>query len=190
MFSARKPSWMIAVSVIGLLAVGSVGTAQAGDEFEWSGFSSSPGDRLATSSAGAGQQQVLAASNFTVNDIERLQSNQKSHEEELQRLKSKLDEQARYFEEFKRKDGSSSSASDSQLADLKHTVADQKNTIDKLKSEVEDLKRNSSSSSSSSSSELSRLKDDAQDQKRSLEDQKRSLDDLKHTVDTLASKVK
>ncbi|WP_419793386.1 hypothetical protein MYA83_15210 [Pseudomonas palleroniana] len=190
MFSARKPSWMIAVSVIGLLAMGGIGTVQAGDGFEWSGFGSSTGDRLATSSSVAGREKVLAASNITVGDIERLLSHQESQEEELKHLKGKLDEQARYFEEFKRKDGSSSSASDSQLADLKHTVADQKNTIDKLKSEVEDLKRNSSSSSSSSSSELSRLKDDAQDQKRSLEDQKRSLDDLKHTVDNLASKVK
>ncbi|ROM34080.1 hypothetical protein BK648_25375 [Pseudomonas poae] len=186
MFNARKPSWISVASVMGLLAVGGIGAAQAGDGFEWSGFGSSPGDRLATSSAGAGQEQVLAASNFTVSDIERLQSDQKNQEEELQRLKSKLDEQARYFEDFKRKDGSSSS--DSQLSDLKRTVADQKSTIDKLRSEVEDLKRNSNSNSSSS--ELSRLKSDASDQKRSLEDQKRTLDDLKRTVDNLASKVK
>ena len=190
MLSVRKPSRMIAASVMGLLLASGVNVAQAGSAVQWGDYSSSRGDKLTASTLEAGNKYVLSTTGFSVGDIEQLQEGQKRDHEELQRLKSKLDEQAKYFEEFKRKDGSSSSASDSQLSDLKRTVADQKSTIDKLKSEVDDLKRNSSSSSNSSSSELSRVKSDVSDQKRSIDDQKRSLDDLKRSVDTLSSKVK
>jgi len=188
MHSVRKPSLVIAASVLGLLAAFGVTTAQAGD-VQWGSFGSGSSDKLTTSST-EGAHRVLSTTGLSVSDLEKMRDGQKSDHEELQRLKSKLDEQAKYFEEFKRKNGSSSSASDSQLSDLKRTVADQKNTIDKLKSEVDDLKRNSSSSSNSSNSELSRLKSDVSDQKRSIDDQKRSLDDLKRSLDTLSSKVK
>lgn len=190
MLSVRKPFWMMAASVLGVWAAVGVGTVQAGTAVQWTDSSASRIDKLTASSLEAGGKYALSTTGFSVGDIEQLQASQKADNEELQRLKTRLDEQARYFDEFKRKDGSSASASDSQLSDLKRTVADQKNTIDKLKSEVDDLKRNSNSSSSSSSSELSRLKSDASDQKRDLEAQKRSLDDLKRSLDTLSSKVK
>lgn len=189
MHSVRKPSLIIAASVFGLLAAVGATTAHAGSDVQWGSFGSGSSDKLTTSSS-EGAKRVLSTTGFSVGDIEKMREVQKNDHEELQRLKSKLDEQAKYFDEFKRKNGSSSSASDSQLSDLKRTVADQKSTIDKLKSEVDDLKRNSSSSSNSSSSELSRVKSDVSDQKRSIEDQKRSLDELKRSLDTLSSKVK
>ncbi|OPA86257.1 hypothetical protein BFW87_26290 [Pseudomonas fluorescens] len=182
MLSVRKPFLMSAASVIGLLAVLGVNSAQAESGVQWGAFGAGSGDSLATSSS-EGAKRVLGTTSFTVGDLEKFREGQKSDHQELLRLNSKLEEQARYFDDFKRKDGSSSSASDSQITDLKRTIADQKSAIDKLKSEVDDLKRNSSSSSSSSSSELSRLKSD-------VSDQKRSLDDLKRNVDTLSSKVK
>lgn len=187
MHSVRKLSLIIAASVFGLLAAVGATTAHAGSDVQWGSFGSGSSDKLTTSSS-EGAKRVLSTTGFSVGDIEKMREVQKNDHEELQRLKSKLDEQAKYFDEFKRKNGSSSSASDSQLSDLKRTVADQKSTIDKLKSEVDDLKRNSSSSSNSS--ELSRVKSDVSDQKRSIEDQKRSLDDLKRSLDTLSSKVK
>ncbi|MFB3301866.1 hypothetical protein [Pseudomonas sp. AMR01] len=189
MLSVRKPSWMITASVIGLFVAMGVNTAQAESDVQWGSFGPGSNDKFTTSSS-EGAKRVLATSTFSVGDFEKLLEAQKSDNYELQSLKGKLEEQARYFDDFKRKDGSSSSASDSQLTDLKRTVADQKSVIDKLKSEVDDLKRNSSSSSSSSSSELSQLKSEASDQKRSIEEQKRSLDDLKRSLDTLSSKVK
>ncbi|WP_421555744.1 hypothetical protein [Pseudomonas kitaguniensis] len=182
MLSVRKPSWMIAAGVIGLLVATGVNTAQAGSEVQWGSFGPGSGDKLTTSSS-EGAKRVLSTTAFSVGDLEKLLDGQKSDHQELLRLNSKLQEQARYFDEFKRKDGSSSSASDSQLSDLKRTVADQKSAIDKLKSEVEDLKSKSNSNSSSSSSDLSRLKSD-------VSDQNRTISDLKRSIDTLSSKVK
>lgn len=86
-------------------------------------------------------------------DIEQLQAAQKRSDGELQGLKSRLEGQDRAFDEFKRKDGSSSSSSDSQLASLKRTVEDQKSTIERQKNDIDGLKR-------------------------SLDDLKRSLDSL------------
>lgn len=137
MFSVRKRSWMMVVGVVGLLA----GTAQAGSAVKWGDFSASSGDRLTGASLEAGNEYVLKTSSISVGDIEQLQAAQKRTDSEVQGLKGKLEGQDRAFDEFKRKDGSSSSSSDSQLASLKRTVEDQKSTIERQKSDIDGLKR-------------------------------------------------
>lgn len=137
MLSVRKRAWMIAASVVGMLA----GTAQAADTVQWGVFSASGGDRLTGASLEAGNRYVLKTSAISVGDIEGLLASQKRTDTDLQDVKSKLDAQGREFDEFKRKNGSSSNASDSQLSDLKRTVADQKSTIERQKSDIDSLKR-------------------------------------------------
>ncbi|WP_405125817.1 hypothetical protein ACI51W_27740 [Pseudomonas marginalis] len=90
-------------------------------------------------------------------DIEQLQAAQKRTESEVQGLKGKLEGQDRVFDEFKRRDGSNASSSDSQLASLKRTVEDQNSTIERQKNDIDGLKR-------------------------SLDDLKRSLDTLSSKV--------
>lgn len=153
MFSVRKRSWLMVVGVMGLLA----GTAQAGSTVTWGDFTATGSDVLTGATQAAGNQYVLKTSNISIADIEQLQAAQKRSDGELQDLKRKMDAQDRAFDEFKRKDGSSSSASDSQLASLKRTVEDQKNTIERQKSDIDGLKR-------------------------SLDDLKRSLDSLSSKV--------
>jgi len=99
------------------------------------------GDRLTGASLEAGNEYVLKTSSISVGDIEQLQAAQKRTDSEVQGLKSKLEGQDRAFDELKRKDGSSSSSSDSQLASLKRTVEDQKSTIERQKSDIDGLKR-------------------------------------------------
>ena len=137
MLSVRKRSWTVVVGVMGLLAA----TAQAGSAVKWGDFSASSGDRLTGASLEAGNQYALKASSISVGDIEQLQAAQKRTDSEVQGLKSKLEGQDRAFDEFKRKDGSSSSSSDSQLASLKRTINDQKSTIERQKSDIDGLKR-------------------------------------------------
>jgi hypothetical protein len=144
MLSVRKRSWTVVVGVMGLLAA----TAQAGSAVKWGDFSASSGDRLTGASLEAGNQYVLKGSSISVGDIEQLQAAQKRTDSEVQGLKSKLDGQDRAFDEFKRKDGSSSSSSDSQLASLKRTIEEQKSDIDGLKRSLDDLKRSVDSLSS------------------------------------------
>ena len=117
MLSVRKRAWMIAASVVGMLA----GAAQAADTVQWGVFSASGGDRLTGASQEAGNRYVLKTSAISVGDIEGLLASQKRTDTDLQDVNSKLDAQGREFDEFKRKNGSSSNASDSQLSDLKRT---------------------------------------------------------------------
>jgi len=144
MLSVRKRSWLVVVGVMAL----SAGTAQAGSAVKWGDFSASSGDRLTGASLEAGNQYALKASSISVGDIEQLQAAQKRTDSEVQGLKSKLEGQDRAFDEFKRKDGSSSSSSDSQLASLKRTIEEQKSDIDGLKRSLDDLKRSVDSLSS------------------------------------------
>ena len=137
MLSVRKRAWMIAASVVGMLA----GAAQAADTVQWGVFSASGGDRLTGASQEAGNRYVLKTSAISVADIEGLLASQKRTDTDLQDVNSKLDAQGREFDEFKRKNGSSSNASDSQLSDLKRTVADQTSTIERQKSDIDSLKR-------------------------------------------------
>ena len=137
MLSVRKRAWMIAASVVGMLA----GAAQAADTVQWGGLSASSGDRLTGASQEAGNRYVLKTSAISVGDIEGLLAGQKRTDADLQNVKSQLDAQGREFDEFKRKNGSSSNASDSQLSDLKRTVEDQKSTIERQKSDIDSLKR-------------------------------------------------
>ena len=137
MLSVRRRYWMVIAGVMGLLA----GTAQAGSPVKWGDFSASAGDRLTGASLEAGNQYVLKTSSISVGDIEQLQAAQKRTDSEVQGLKSKLEGQDRAFDELKRKDGSSSSSSDSQLASLKRTVEDQKSTIERQKNDIDGLKR-------------------------------------------------
>lgn len=141
MLSVRKHSWMMAFGVAGLLGVAMVGQAQAAGAVRWGEFSASSTDRLTGASVEAGNTYVLKSSSISIGDIETLQAAQKRSESELQSLKTKVDGQDRAFDEFKRKDGSSSSSSDSQLSSLKRTVDEQKNTIDRQKGEIDGLKR-------------------------------------------------
>ncbi|MBI6563525.1 hypothetical protein [Pseudomonas synxantha] len=141
MLSVRKHSWMMAFGVAGLLGVAMVGQAQAAGAVRWGEFSASSTDRLTGASVEAGNTYVLKSSSISIGDIETLQAAQKRSESELQSLKTKVDGQDRAFDEFKRKDGSSSSSSDSQLSSLKRTVDEQKNTIGRQKGEIDGLKR-------------------------------------------------
>ncbi|SFS24043.1 hypothetical protein SAMN03159318_00273 [Pseudomonas sp. NFACC42-2] len=153
MLIVSRRYWMVIAGVVGLLA----GTAQAGSAVKWGDFSASGGDRLTGASLEAGNQYVLKASSISVGDIEQLQAAQKRTESEVQGLKGKLEGQDRAFDEFKRRDGSSASSSDSQLASLKRTVEDQNSTIERQKNDIDGLKR-------------------------SLDDLKRSLDTLSSKV--------
>ncbi|MFJ4195523.1 hypothetical protein [Pseudomonas sp. NPDC089534] len=103
--------------------------------------------------------------------------------DELRKLRDTVNEQSRQIEELKRSNGSSSSASNREIDDLKKTVKEQDRDLDSLRRQVEDLKRSSGSTSSSSSSELSSLK-------QKLSDQDRAVDQLKRTVEELSRKVK
>lgn len=141
MLSVRKHSWMMAFGVAGLLGVAMAGPTQAAGAVRWGEFSASSTDRLTGASVEAGNTYVLKSSSISVGDIEALQAAQKRSESELQSLKTKVDGQDRAFDEFKRKDGSSSSSSDSQLSSLKRTVDEQKSTIDRQKGEIDGLKR-------------------------------------------------
>lgn len=141
MLSVRRRSWMMAAGVVGLLGAAIAGPAQAASAVRWGDFSASSSDRLTGASMEAGSTYVLKSSSISVGDIEALQAAQKRSESDLQSLKTKVDGQDRAFDEFKRKDGSSSSSSDSQLSSLKRTVDEQKNTIDRQKDEIDSLKR-------------------------------------------------
>ena len=141
MLSVRKRFWMMAFGVAAGLGGAIIGPAQAATAVQWGDFSASSTDRLTGASMEAGNTYVLKSSSISVGDIEALQAAQKRSESELQNLKTKVDGQDRAFDEFKRKDGSSASSSDSQLSSLKRTVDEQKNTIDRHKDEIEGLKR-------------------------------------------------
>ncbi|QUW64609.1 hypothetical protein KFQ04_18670 [Pseudomonas synxantha] len=141
MLSVRRRSWMMAAGVVGLLGAAIAGPAQAASAVRWGEFSASSTDRLTGASVEAGNTYVLKSSSISVGDIEALQAAQKRSESELQSLKTKMGDQDRAFDEFKRKDGSSSSSSDSQLSSLKRTVDEQKNTLDRQKDEIAGLKR-------------------------------------------------
>ncbi len=153
MFSVRKRSWIVVAGFMGMLA----GAAHAASAVQWGDFSGSSNDRLTGASLEAGNQYVLKTSRISVGDVEQMQAAQKRTDDELKGLKSKVDAQARDFDEFKRKDGSSSSSSDSQLSSLKRTLDEQKSTIERQKSDIESLKR-------------------------SLDDLKRSVDTLSNKV--------
>ncbi|AZE55482.1 hypothetical protein C4K03_3327 [Pseudomonas synxantha] len=141
MLSVRKHSWMMAFGVAGLLGLAVASPTQAASAVRWGEFSASSTDRLTGASVEAGNTYVLKSSSLSVGDIEALQAAQKRSESELQSLKTKVDGQDREFDDFKRKDGSSSSSSDSQLSSLKRTVDEQKSTIDRQKDEIDGLKR-------------------------------------------------
>lgn len=141
MLSVRKHSWMMAFGVAGLLGSAMASPTQAASAVRWGEFSASSTDRLTGASIEAGNTYVLKSSSISIGDIETLQAAQKRSESELQSLKTKVDGQDRAFDEFKRKDGSSSSSSDSQLSSLKRTVDEQKNTIGRQKGEIDGLKR-------------------------------------------------
>ncbi|MBK3457681.1 hypothetical protein [Pseudomonas haemolytica] len=141
MLSVRRRSWMMAAGVAGLLGVAMAGPVQAGSAVRWGEFSASSTDRLTGASVEAGNTYVLKSSSISIGDIEALQAGQKRSESELQSLKTTVEGQDRAFDEFKRKDGSSASSSDSQLSSLKRTLDAQKSTIERQKDEIDGLKR-------------------------------------------------
>ncbi|MBJ2246672.1 hypothetical protein [Pseudomonas haemolytica] len=141
MLSVRRRSWMMAAGVAGLLGVAMAGPVQAGSAVRWGEFSASSTDRLTGASVEAGNTYVLKSSSISIGDIEALQAGQKRSESELQSLKTTVEGQDRAFDEFKRKDGSSASSSDSQLSSLKRTLDEQKSTIERQKDEIDGLKR-------------------------------------------------
>ncbi|MDQ0740308.1 MULTISPECIES: hypothetical protein [unclassified Pseudomonas] len=141
MRKVRMQSWMIAAGMVGLLGAAIIAPAQAGVAVKWGQFEASTGDVLTGASTDGDDRYVLRPSSIKVRDIEALQEAQKVGLSELQSLKSKVEGQDRAFEEFKRKDGSSTSSNDSQVASLKRALDEQKSTIDRQKSEIEGLKR-------------------------------------------------
>ncbi|MBA5959456.1 hypothetical protein GIB64_18665 [Pseudomonas lactis] len=141
MLSIRKQAWIMAAGVAGLLGTGAFSSAQAGSAVQWGEFSASSSDKLTAGWMDVGGAYVLKPSGVSVGDVEALQAGQKQSQSELQSLKSKVEGQERAFDEFKRKDGSSASSSDSQLSSLKRTVDEQKSTIERQKSELDGLKR-------------------------------------------------
>ena len=141
MLSVRRRSWMMAAGVAGLLGVAMAGPLQAASAVRWGEFSASSTDRLTGASVEAGNTYVLKSSSISIGDIEALQAGQKRSESELQSLKTTVEGQDRAFDELKRKDGSSSSSSDSQLSSLKRTLDEQKSTIERQKDEIDGLKR-------------------------------------------------
>lgn len=102
MLSVRKPSWMFAAGVVGLLTMGGVATAQAGSAVEWGDFGSSPSDSLTSSRLEAGNKYVLAASSISIDDIEELQAAQKRDSTEIQSLKSTIDKLQDQVDDLKR----------------------------------------------------------------------------------------
>ncbi|WP_300631816.1 hypothetical protein [Pseudomonas sp.] len=141
MLKVRMHSWMMAAGMVGLLSAAVVGPAQAASAARWGDFNASGADVLAGASMDAGLGYVLKPTKISIRDIEALQERQKSSDSELQNLKSKVEGQDRAFDEFKRKDGSSTSSSDSQITSLKRALDEQKNTIDRQKGEIDGLKR-------------------------------------------------
>ncbi|MGP0014718.1 hypothetical protein [Pseudomonas sp.] len=185
MLARFKPSFTIpATGLLVLLLGGMVLPAQAAVEVD--SLSASGFDHLAATHGGTGSGHSLRSTDFTVDDLQKMQSQQKHNADELESLKKIINDQARVIEELKRNSGASSSSSSSSnssdLSGLKRSVSDQDRTIEKLASQVDDLKRSSGSSSSSSSSELSSLKRDVSDQQRDLESLKRNVDDLSRKV--------
>ncbi len=182
MLARFKPSFTIpATGLLVLLLGGLALPAQAAvnvDNLDAGRF-----DRLAATHGDTGSGYSLRNTDFTVDDFQKMQEQQKRNADELESLKKIINDQARVIEELKRNSGSSSSSDSGDLSGLKRSVSDQDRSIEKLASQVDDLKRSSGSSSSSSSSELSSLK-------RDVSDQQRDLDSLKRTVDDLGRKVK
>ncbi|POA20817.1 hypothetical protein C1886_07500 [Pseudomonas sp. FW300-N1A1] len=128
-------------------------------------------------------KDTLVRSNVSITDLENLQKTVKANVDELETQKRTISDQARQIEELKRSNGSSSSASNSDIADLKRTVKEQERDLDTLARQVEDLKRNSGSSANSNNSEISNLK-------QQVNDQDRTIDQLKRIVEELSQKVK
>jgi len=137
----RTQFWMIAAGIVGLLSAATIAPAQAGGAVQWGDRNAWSQDSLVGATLGRGDTLVLNMSSIRIEDIEALRVAQKLSASELQSLKSKLADQDRAFEEFKRKDGSSTSSNDSQVASLKRALDEQKSIIDRQKSEIEGLKR-------------------------------------------------
>ena len=183
MLARFKPSFTIPATGLFVLLLGGLALpAQAAVEVD--SLSASGFDHLAATHGGSGSGYSLRNSDFTVDDLQKMQNQQKRNADELESLKKIINDQARVIEELKRNSGASSNSSSnsSDLSGLKRSVSDQDRAIEKLASQVDDLKRSSGSSSSSSSSELSSLKRDVSDQQRDLESLKRNVDDLSRKV--------
>lgn len=186
MFSIAKPSFTF-VAAASLLWVATASTAHADNPVQWGTFDASSNDRITASSWAGANRYELHSSAFTIGELEQMRDAQKRDSAELQSLKNKMQEQARALEDLSKHTGSRSSTSDSQLSDLKRTVADQKSLIDKLKSELDELKRNASSSSSSSSGDVSGLKRTVADQNSSLDKLRSQVEDLKRNSSSSSS---
>ncbi|AZF21694.1 hypothetical protein [Pseudomonas sp. R3-52-08] len=141
MRKVRMHSWMMAAGMVGFLSAAIIVPAQAATAVQWGDRRAWSEDPLTAATLGPGNALVLNPSNIKVGDIEALKEARKLTASELQSLKSKVEDQDRAFDEFKRKDGSSTGSNESQLASLKRALDEQKSTIDRQKSEIEGLKR-------------------------------------------------
>ena len=179
---SKLPATLFATGMAALLLGSMVlpNTAQAGVEL--SSDHPSYSDKLAAVHNAFGKD-VLVRSDFSIDEMEKLQSTVKSNSVEIENLNKTIKDQARLIEELKRNNGSSSSSSANELSDLKRTVREQESDLKNLGKQVDDLKRSAGSSSSTSASDLSSLK-------REVSDQDRALDQLKRTVEELSRKVK
>ncbi|MDR9750185.1 hypothetical protein RG836_01880 [Pseudomonas sp. SZMC_28357] len=166
--SASKLAAVVAATGLATLLTVMAASARADSPIEYITNNATSTDSLTAIQWSFGKDK-LVKTRLSVADVEKMQET--------------LKEQTRQIEELKRSNGSSSSSSSNELAQLKRTVSDQEGDLKNLSKQVDELKRSSGSSSSSSSSELSNLK-------REVSEQDRTIDQLKRTVEELSRKVK
>jgi len=135
---SKVPATLFATGMAALLLGCMVlpNTAQAGVEL--SSDKPSYSDKLAAVHNSFGKD-VVVRSDFSIDEMEKLQSTVKNNSVEIENLKKIIKDQARLIEELKRSAGSSSSASD--VSCLKREVSDQDRSLGQLKRTVEELSR-------------------------------------------------
>jgi DNA repair exonuclease SbcCD ATPase subunit len=127
-------------------------------------------------------KDVMVRSNFSVLSVETLESSAKTNTNDIKELKKDLEAQARLIEELKRNNGTSSTSSASEIANLKQANTEQEKNLKELTRQLEELKRNSGSSSSSSSSEVANLKRTVSEQDNDLKRLASQVEDLKRSA--------
>ena len=134
---SKVPATLFATGMAALLLANLLpAAAHAGIELSTDNPSYS--DKLTARHSSFGEQ-VLVRSDFSIDEMEKLQSTVKNNSVEIENLKKIIKDQARLIEELKRSAGSSSSASD--VSSLKREVSDQDRSLGQLKRTVEELSR-------------------------------------------------
>ncbi|MHC8290561.1 hypothetical protein ACYZUD_27900 [Pseudomonas sp. XS1P51] len=132
-------------------------------------------------------KDVMVRSNISIEGVETLLRTVKTNTDDIKELQENLKEQARFIEELKRNNGTSSSSSASEIANLKQTASGQDKDLKELTKQLEELKRNSGSNSSSNSSEVANLKRTVSEQETGLKNLASQIDDLKRSAGSSSS---